>query len=405
MELSLRSIYLDLRQIDSKLMALFDNIWTFMALAGAGVWLGILLLPWQPFRTRESLDCRKQLSDSHDMQSLTVLIPARNESQFIRGTLKSLMAQSIDITIIVINDRSDDGTGEIARRTFLGKEKCIVIDGEPLPAGWTGKVWALHQGLKLVKTPLVLLLDADVKLKKGLLSQLLSDKNEKGVALISLMVRLDMSGFWQAMLIPAFIYFFKLLYPFHLSNGSGQLVSAGAGGCILTESQLLNDIGGFESIRDAIIDDCSLVRAVKRTGVRTWIGLTHSAESMRVYRSIGGIWGMVVRSAYTQLRSSVVLLLLCTGIFILAFFVPTIILAGVPVLSAKVIAVLAIIFMVFSYFPTLRYYEMSPLLALTMPLVGILYLTMTWHSAINHWRGRGSLWKGRVYVASTDPIR
>ncbi len=385
-------------------MVLFDNIWTFLALAGAGVWLGILLLPWQPFRTRESLDCTKELSDNHEMRSLTVLIPARNESQFIQGTLKSLMTQSRDITIIVINDRSEDETGEIARQTFLGKEKCFVIDGEPLPAGWTGKVWALHQGLKLVKTPLVLLLDADVKLKKGLLSQLLSDKNEKGVALISLMVRLNMSGFWQAMLIPAFIYFFKLLYPFHLSNSSGRLVSAGAGGCILTESQLLKDIGGFESIRDAIIDDCSLVRVVKQTGMRTWIGLTHSAESMRVYRSISGIWGMVVRSAFTQLRGSIVLLLLCSAIFILAFLIPTIILAGIPVLSAKVISVLAIIFMVFGYLPTLKYYEMPPLLALTMPLVGILYLSMTWHSAINHWRGRGSLWKGRVYVASSDQL-
>ena len=378
-------------------MVWLDCLWTYLAAAGAMVWLGILILPWQPWRTRERFEVPDGSPTDHDLSDVTVLIPARNETRFIDATLAALGRQGRGLTIILIDDRSEDGTAEAARQNVPDGCTLEIVAGAALPSGWAGKMWALEQGRERLKTPLVLLLDADIELAPGALPALKAAKQEKGVAFLSLMVALDMRGLWQALLMPAFVYFFKLLYPFRLSNGPGRLIAAAAGGCILTERDVLAGIGGFKAIKDAIIDDCSLARAVKREGARTWIGLTHSARSLRPYDGLGDIWRMVARSAYTQLRHSFLLLLLCTLVFALACGLPPLILVAVPVLGAKLIAAAALLFMAAGYLPTLAYYRMPRLLAVAMPLVGLLYLAMTWSSAFDHWRGRRSLWKGRVY--------
>jgi len=377
-----------------------DSLWTLLAAAGAVVWLGILILPWQPWRIRERFaadDADPGTGLSTDLNLVTVLIPARNEAQFIGEVLSALGEQGVGLAVILIDDRSEDGTAEAARRAAPENCRLEIVAGAPLPPGWAGKMWALEQGLGRVKTPLVLLLDGDIALAPGALPALIAAKQAKGVAFLSLMVALDMRGFWQALLMPAFVYFFKLLYPFHLSNGRSRLIAAGAGGCILTERELLREIGGFAAIKDAIIDDCTLARAIKQSGARTWIGLTHSARSLRPYAGLGEIWRMVARSAYTQLRHSFLLLLLCSAVFAFACGLPPLILIAVPAPAAKLVAAAALIFMAVGYLPTLTYYRMPRLLALAMPLIGMLYLAMTWSSAFDHWRGRRSLWKGRVY--------
>lgn len=378
-------------------MAPVDNLWTILAAAGALVWLGILILPWQPWRIRERFAARDWPAENTDLSNVTVLIPARDEARFIGATLAALGEQGTGLRVILIDDRSGDGTAETARRAAPDSCDLEIVDGAPLPSGWAGKMWAMEQGLQKVKTPLVLLLDADIELAPAALPALIAAKESKGVAFLSLMVALDMRGFWQALLMPAFVYFFKLLYPFHLSNGPSRLIAAGAGGCILTEREVLEGIGGFAAIKDAIIDDCTLARTVKQSGGRTWIGLTHSAKSVRPYAGLGEIWRMVARSAYTQLRHSILLLLLCTAVFALACILPPLIVVAVPVLTAKLIAAAALVFMAIGYLPTLAYYRMPRILALAMPLIGVLYLAMTWSSAVDHWRGRRSLWKGRVY--------
>ena len=378
-------------------MVWLDGLWTYLAAAGAVVWLGILILPWQPWRTRERFQVPDGSPADDDLGNVTVLIPARNEARFIGDTLSALGRQGRGLTIILIDDRSEDGTAEAVQQNAPDGCSLEIVAGSPLPPGWVGKMWALEQGRERLTTPLVLLLDADIELAPGALPALVAAREEKGVAFLSLMVALDMRGFWQALLMPAFVYFFKLFYPFRLSNGPGRVIAAAAGGCILTERDVLAGIGGFAVIKDAIIDDCSLAHAVKRHGARTWIGLTHSARSLRPYDGLGEIWRMVARSAYTQLRHSIVLLLLCTFVFALACGLPPLILVAVPVLGAKLIAAAALLFMTSGYLPTLAYYRMPRLLALAMPLVGLVYLAMTWSSAIDHWRGRRSLWKGRVY--------
>ena len=378
-------------------MVWFDSLWTYLAAVGALVWLSILIQPWQSWRTRERFQVPDGSPADDELSTVTVLIPARDEARYIGDTLVALGRQGRGLAIILIDDGSEDGTAEAARRAAPENCSLEILSGAKLPPGWAGKMWALEQGRERLKTPLVLLLDADIELVPGALPALMAAREEKGVAFLSLMVALDMRGLWQALLMPAFVYFFKLLYPFRLSNGPGRLIAAAAGGCILTERDVLSGIGGFGAIKGAIIDDCSLARAVTRHGARTWIGLTHSARSLRPYDGLGEIWRMVARSAYTQLRHSFFLLLLCTLVFALACGLPPLILIAVPVPGAKLIAAAALLFMAAGYLPTLAYYRMPRLLAALMPLIGLIYLAMTWSSAVDHWRGRRSLWKGRVY--------
>ena len=362
--------------------------------AGAAIWLVILFLPWRPWSTRETLDATPG-EPAPDLSDLTVLIPARNEAGVIGEVLAALAVQGPNLRVVLIDDQSDDGTAEAARAgSSNGLE---IVDGEPLPEGWSGKLWALEQGRKHANTALLLLLDADIRLEPGTIAALLRQRDETGAAFVSLMARLRMVSGWEILLMPAFVNFFKLLYPFALSNAARGAIAAGAGGCILVEARALEKIGGFGAIQGALIDDCALARAIKHVGQHTWIGLTHSAVSLRPYPALGDIWDMVARNAFTQLRYSPVLLLVVSAIFVLACGMPLLALVAFPGVGVKLLGGLGFAAMAASYLPTLRYYGLSPLLALPMPAIGALYLAMTWSSAFRYWRGRRSQWKGRVY--------
>ena len=367
---------------------------TLLTLLGALLWLIILLLPWRPWSTRECLDGEPD-DNIEDLGDITVLIPARNEADFIQATLVGIKAQGKNVKVILVDDQSEDETAALAGKVFDTGLK--IVSGRPLPEGWSGKLWALHQGFHQVETPFVLLLDADIALKPGILSGLRRKMLNEGFHLISLMAFLRMVSPWEKLLMPAFIYFFKLLYPFRLSNSAHPQVAAAAGGCILMKADMLKAMGGFEVIRGALIDDCALARQVKRMGGRTWIGLTHSAESLRAYDRIGVIWRMVARTAFHQLRYATSLLLLLTGVMILMFGIPV---AGLlfPSFSTWILSLLSLLFMVRGYIPTLKFYGLNWKWAFFMPLIGMLFLAMTWTSAIRYWRGKGAEWKGRAYL-------
>ena len=367
--------------------------WTYLVLISAALWFGILVLPWRPWGTGEVLDADIPSFDE-DLSDITVVIPARNEAGLIAATLSTLETQGKRLKVILVDDQSTDGTPQIARRT-MGRNLRIV-SGKPLPAGWTGKLWAVEQGFSHVQTPLTLLLDADIELKPGILVALRKKMAEEGIQFISLMAALRMKNFSERLLMPAFIYFFKLLYPFSLSNSSSSGVAAAAGGCILLETRLLDAIGGFQALRGELIDDCALAKRVKAHGFRTWVGITHSARSLRPYDHPRAIWNMVARSAFTQLRYSFFLLLLCTVLMITAFWLPV---AGLffPSTTARAVSVASLGAMVLSYLPTLTFYGVPKIFAAAMPLIGTLYLAMTWTSAIRFWRKEGAEWKGRFY--------
>ena len=364
----------------------------WLVFPGLAIWSGILLLPWRPWSTRESFqaDPERQM----DLSDVTVLIPARNEAHVITGTLDALQQQGGDPRVIVIDDNSTDTTRSAAQQSAVAN--LTIIDGAALPAGWSGKLWALEQGRRQAQTRYLVLLDADILLQPGTIAGLLEKMQRDELQMLSLMAQLRMVTIWEKLLMPAFIFFFKLLYPFHLANSDSRIIAAAAGGCILINSNSLADIGGFAALKSELIDDCALARRIKNSGGRTWIGLTHSAISKREYNDLGSVWRMVARTAFTQLHYSIFLLMVCTLAMACAFVMPLIALFGTGMslwLSMVTLGLMAV-----SYLPTLKFYDLAWYWTLFLPIIGIIYLVMTWDSAISHWRGTGAVWKDRSYT-------
>lgn len=359
------------------------------------MWAGVLLAPWRAWSTRERLDSDPD-GAAADCSGVTALVPARDEAAVLGRTIAALRNQGAGLEIIVIDDQSSDGTPDVARQA--GGPSCRIVEGAPMPDGWVGKMWALEQGWRHVRTPLTLLLDADIDLQPGILAALLAQRGVDDRQLLSLMAVLEMQSAWDKLLVPAFVYFFKLLYPFRVSNSPSRLVAAAAGGCVLVETAALERIGGFSALRGELIDDCALARRVKATGGRTWIGMTHSVISRRRLGTLRASWRMVERSAFAQLRFSTPLLACCVALLVVAFWAAPIgLLVGTA--PARWAALVAVGAMIASYLPVLRFYGRSPAWALALPLTGTLYLLMTLSSAMRAWRGVHANWKGRSYSA------
>jgi len=368
------------------------SIWLGLACAPLFMWLALLLLPWQPWRNRERIEAAAEHNETGD--DVTVLIPARDEAAVIARTLAGVQQQGDALRVILVDDGSNDGTSEAARRAM--PDRLTILPGNELPPGWSGKLWALEQARRAADSRWLLLLDADIELTPGCLAALLDKARDEQRALVSVMASLRMQSFWERLLLPAFVYFFRILYPFALANRPRSRVAAAAGGCVLLERRVLDSIGGFGAIRDALIDDCALAAASKRAGFSTWIGLSRSVRSLRPYDGLGSIWHMVARNAFIQLRSSWVLLLSCSALLVTAYWLPMAALAF-PDPTARLTGAGALLAMLIGYLPILRFYRLSPLWALTLPLIGTLYLLMTWSSALRALRGVRSQWKGRVY--------
>jgi len=362
-------------------------------------WLVMLLLPWQPWRNREALKVSNPATNA-DLSDISVIIPARNEASQISRTLAALAEQGKNLHVIVVDDQSQDDTAHQAR-SFRHLD-LSVIDGQALPKGWTGKLWALHQGVTAMQRPITVLLDADITLAPGVLVSLRAKMQHEKLALVSVMAQLSMRTYWEKLLLPAFIYYFKQLYPFALSNNPRvKFVAAAAGGCIMMESATLKAIGGFAGIKATLIDDCALARRVKQKGYTTWLGLSRDVYSHRPYDGLGPIWEMVSRTAFHQLKYSLFLLLIVTTLFLTIYALPWLGLFSNSTFG-QASSALSLAIMMAMYFPILRYYQRSPLWCLAVPLIALLYLAMTWSSAIAHWTGSGTGWRGRRYNNSAD---
>ena len=356
------------------------------------IWFIVLILPWRPWLNGETLE--PELADDCDLGEVTVLIPARNEADVIADTLRGLAKQGRGLKVLLVDDASDDGTATVAMQ--VDEIDLRIINSQGLPEGWSGKLWALEQGAREVKTAWTLLLDADILLAPGMVAGLVAKAKNDNRQLVSIMACLRMESFWEKLLMPAFIYFFKLLYPFRLANSDTPYVAAAAGGCILLKTNVIAQIGGFSTIRGAIIDDCNLARQVKKRGNRIWIGLSQSVVSMRCYDRLEPIWEMVARSAFTQLSYSVGLLMLCTLMIASLFVMPVLGIAW-SADQTLVWSLVAYASLIICYWPTLRYYRMNGAWALLLPVIACFYLAMTWTSAFRFWQGVRSQWKNRVY--------
>jgi hopene-associated glycosyltransferase HpnB len=365
-------------------------------------WVSFALVPWRPWSNQEFLDAVEGSDGDEVLSEITVVIPARNEAEVIQRSLQSVIEQGPGLRIILIDDGSEDATVKNARQTTNSNLR--IIQSAPLPAGWGGKLWALEQGRQHVTTPYTLLLDADIRLARGIVKALREKMHHRRIPFISLMALPSMSCTWEKLLMPAFVYFFKVLYPFRRVNSEQTKVAAAAGGCIFMESRLLDEIGGFESIKSAVIDDCALAGQVKAHGFRIWLGLTHSVTSIRGYQRLKEVWDMVARTAFVQLRCSAGRLALCTLVMVLVYHVPMVMVVSSNILI-RYLSLGALTIMLFTYMPTLRFYGRSRAWALCLPLISALFLAMTWTSAIRYWRGERTRWKGRVYQRQATAIQ
>ena len=364
----------------------------FLVVAGSLLWVALILVPWRPWSTRERLEPGREQANLSDV---TVLVPARNEAEVLERTLSALAMQGPGLQVILVDDQSSDDTASLALSTLPTGLR--VLSGKPLPPGWTGKLWALEQGWRNTNSELVLLLDADIELEPRMIGTLKQKLIDEQLDLVSIMARLRMESFWEKLLVPAFIFFFKLLYPFSIGNNPSSSLGVAAGGCVLVRSAALRRTGAFLSIRDALIDDCSLAGSVKKSGGRTWIGLSHSVRSHRPYPRLSDFCEMVERTAFTQLRYSTWLLLATTFVLLLAFWFPWVgLFSSSP--AVRGFALVGVCAMLASYWPIVRYYRRSVLWAPMLPFIAGLYLLMTWSSALRYWRGKRSEWKGRVYA-------
>jgi hopene-associated glycosyltransferase HpnB len=300
-----------------------------------------------------------------------------------------------DFRVILVDDASEDGTGATAAALPDPGARLSIIAGRPLAKGWTGKLWAVSQGVESAGAPTYLwITDADIAHAPTTLSGLVARAEAGQLVLVSLMARLQTGTWPERLLIPAFVFFFDMLYPFGQVNDPKRRLAAAAGGCMLVRREALAAAGGIAAIRAEIIDDCALGAALKARGP-IWLGLTRTSVSLRPYRTLGEIGRMVSRSAYAQLRYSP-LLLSGTVVGMLLVYAAAPVLTAIGGGGARWLGAGAWALMALSFQPMLRYYRLSPLWGLALPLIGAIYTAFTMDSAIQVWRGRGGMWKGRA---------
>jgi hopene-associated glycosyltransferase HpnB len=413
-----------------------------LTLLSLGIWVGLLSIWGQFWRTDQQLPeerqaaqrARGKLAESARSDgalsldekvaststpvypSIGVVIPARNEAELLPVTLRSLLMQDYPGTvhIVLVDDNSTDGTAEVAKNLAFDLNKTqhlMILPGQPLAPGWSGKLWAMAQGVALAETIVpppdyLLLTDADIEHDRGNLRRLVNKAEQDDLDLVSLMVRLRCESFWEKLLIPAFVFFFQKLYPFRWVNHPTRSMAAAAGGCILVRCTTLQQIGGIQAIHQALIDDCALAHAIKANNLasvnrgRIWLGLSSLTRSLRPYPSLASIWDMVARTAFTQLHYSPWLLLGTLVGMTLVYLVPVLGLIWGIVTGEGTTAIVGLItwlLMSFAYYQMVRFYQCPLWFAFCLPAIAFLYTLMTLDSALRHWQGKGGAWKGRTY--------
>lgn len=367
-------------------LALFG--WVWLAVARGGYWRTDIRLP------------HAGAVPLTEWPSVAIIVPARDEVEVLPRSIPSLLDQDYpgQIRLIVADDNSTDGTAELLKRNW--PQVSVVHPGEP-PRGWAGKLWALRAGVvEAGNADYLLLTDADITHRRDSLSALVRAAASGGYGLVSQMARLRAETGWERLIVPAFVYFFALLFPFRWSNQPGARTAAAAGGCSLVQRDALERAGGLDAIHGSIIDDVALAKAIKRAGGRTFLGLGDRVDSIRAYPRLSSLWAMVSRSAFAQLDHSLVVLAGTVLGLALMFWAPIAALVGGLAAADPLLAALGgagWALMTALYAPMIRYYRLQWWCAATLPYTATLYLAMTVSSAIQHYRGSGGAWKGRIY--------
>jgi len=360
-----------------------------IALLSLGVWVYLFFGHGGFWRSRPQL----LPATPTEFPDIDIIVPARDEGDSIGAVVASLLAQDYagDFRVILVDDNSTDETAALAGAA----PNLQVIRLHTKPSGWSGKLWALNEGVAASRAPVLLLTDADIVHERGHLSSLLARLLEARLDLVSEMVRLNCTSFAERALVPAFVYFFQMLYPFARVNDPRSAVAAAAGGTVLIRREALERIGGVEAIRDSLIDDVALAGAVKKGGP-IFLGHSGLATSVRRYPAFIDMWRMISRTAFTQLRYSAWLLGLTIAGLTVVWLVPPWELAfGNGWQRACGLAACSLA--ACSYVPTLARYQRSKAWPLALPLIALFYMAATAASAVNYWRGKGANWKNRAY--------
>jgi hopene-associated glycosyltransferase HpnB len=365
-------------------------IWAFLLAARGGFW-------------RVSKNLPPHVGARSGARKIAAIIPARDEEAVIGETVRSLLTQNWTppFHVFVVDDNSNDRTAEAARKAAeaLGRSsELTVLSGQALAPGWTGKLWALSQGVEKAldtRPDFLLFTDADIQHAPDNLRSLVSIADGNGYDLTSFMVKLSCGTLAEKALIPAFVFFFFQLYPPAWIRSQTKRTAGAAGGCVLIRPAALLAIGGLAAIRSEVIDDCALARAVKRKGGRVWLGLTPTTHSTRIYSSFGEVGAMIARTAFNQLHHSSLLLAgTLFGLFF-TYLLPVILLFSGR-LALMLLGGAAYSLMTAAYWPMIRFYKLPGYWAAALPLAAVFYLGATVASAIRYWRGVGGSWKGRA---------
>ncbi len=387
-------------------------------MCSAAAWVYLVFLNGRFWKADQRLSAESPADDAlPQWPAVVAVVPARNEADVIERTLRSLLAQDYPAAfrIVVVDDHSGDGTGELARRlarVHPEGARVRVLEAEDRPRGWVGKMWAVHSGIRVAETHwpetrYLQLTDADVEHSPGNLRAMVYKAETERLDLVSLMVMLHCKTRWERLLIPAFVYFFQKLYPFPRINDPRSRVAGAAGGCMLVNAESLKRAGGIASIRGRIIDDCALGAALKAAG-RIWLGLSDSERSVRPYAGLGEIWSMVARSAYTELRHSPWRLAIAVVGMPLVYLAPPLVVLSAPAHGnalASCLSGFAWLAMAWTFRPTAALYRLPPASGAALPVSGLFYLGMTLDSARRHWIGAGGHWKGRANAGSAGGAR
>jgi len=380
-----------------------------VALIALAAWVWLLLFHgffWLA-RERDDPPVETGAASRTSWPSVVAIVPARDEADVVARSIGSLLAQDYpgQFRVILVDDNSSDGTAAAARALADPASRLEIIDGAPLPSGWTGKLWAENQGIlharELAAPPdFLLLTDADIAHAPENVRLLVDRAGANGLVLTSLMARLTVETFAERLLIPAFVFYFAMLYPFAYVNDPRRRAAAAAGGCMMVRLDAFEAAGAVEAIASEIIDDCALAARMKRQGP-IWLGLTDRARSLRPYQSLGTIGRMVRRSAYAQLRFSPWILIGAGAGLGLLYIAPP--LLGIFGTGLARFAGLGVwLAMAIAYQPMLRFYGLGFWRGLLMPVIASIYLAFTLASAIDHWRGRGGMWKGRAQAIAAS---
>ena len=371
------------------------------ALTSLGAWIYLSLFHGKFWQGGPTL---KAGSSPPCAPDVAIVVPARDEAESIQSCLTSLLQQDYDgkLSVILVDDNSTDGTGDLARAVPDPHNRLIVLTGAPRPPGWSGKLWAVNQGAQKALNHIgpygyILFTDADIMHAPQHLATLLAKAREDDLDMVSEMVALNCESSAERFLVPAFVYFFAMLYPFAWTASERSRIAGAAGGTILLRRRALERIGGIEAIRGALIDDCTLAAHVKRSGGMLYLGHSELAWSVRPYRGAKDIWEMIARTAYVQLRQSPLLLLATILGMTLIWLLPV----GLALFGkgrTRKVGLLTYLVSCATFLPTLKRFGLPLWRALPLPFVAAFYMAATVGSAIDHHRGVGVRWKNRSYT-------